>query len=85
MDVAEGMAFIARAGAVHRDLAARNIFVAENFVCKIGDFGLARNREYTAVGDTNVAIRWTAPESFTNGIFTSKSDVWSFGIVLVGI
>ena len=28
---------------VHRDLAARNVLVGENFICKISDFGLARN------------------------------------------
>jgi len=83
--VAEGMTFVADAGAVHRDLAARNVFVDINSNCKVGDFGLARNRAYTSLGDVTVPIKWTAPEGLENGEFTTKSDVWSFGILLVRV
>uniref|UniRef100_A0A3Q3E386 Protein kinase domain-containing protein n=1 Tax=Labrus bergylta TaxID=56723 RepID=A0A3Q3E386_9LABR len=46
-----GMAFIERMNYIHRDLRAANILVADNLVCKIADFGLARlieDNEYTA-------------------------------------
>lgn len=49
--VADGMAFIERMNYIHRDLRAANILVADNLVCKIADFGLARlieDNEYTA-------------------------------------
>lgn len=85
MDVAAGMSFIASSGAVHRDLAARNVFVDINSSCKVGDFGLARNKAYTSFGDINVPIKWTAPESLESGEFSSMSDVWSFGILMVGL
>uniref|UniRef100_A0A3B4XA76 Protein kinase domain-containing protein n=1 Tax=Seriola lalandi dorsalis TaxID=1841481 RepID=A0A3B4XA76_SERLL len=45
------MAFIERMNYIHRDLRAANILVADNLVCKIADFGLARlieDNEYTA-------------------------------------
>lgn len=49
--IADGMAFIERMNYIHRDLRAANILVADNLVCKIADFGLARlieDNEYTA-------------------------------------
>lgn len=77
------MAFIANAGAVHSDLAARNIFIDANSTCKVGDFGLARNQAYTADDDAEVPVKWTPPEALEHGTFSTKGDVWSFGILLV--
>lgn len=51
LQIADGMAFIERMNYIHRDLRAANILVADNLVCKIADFGLARlieDNEYTA-------------------------------------
>uniref|UniRef100_A0A914ZLI3 receptor protein-tyrosine kinase n=1 Tax=Parascaris univalens TaxID=6257 RepID=A0A914ZLI3_PARUN len=50
------------------------------------DFGLARdvytNDYYRVHGEDFLPLRWLAPESITDGVFTSKSDVWSFGVLL---
>eukprot|EP00055_Hartaetosiga_balthica_P015802 m.96159 g.96159 ORF g.96159 m.96159 type:complete len:597 (+) comp8963_c0_seq3:70-1860(+) len=85
-DVAEGMAFLASMKIVHRDLAARNCLVAEDYTVKVGDFGLTRdvhtNDYYRMTGSGALPIRWMAPESLMDGVFTSMSDVWAFGIVL---
>lgn len=86
--VAEGMNYIASKGIVHRDLATRNVLLSKNNVCKIADFGLAR-----WVGDHGiyqrldrnqpVPIKWMAPESLSeNGTYTTKSDVFSAGILM---
>ncbi|XP_025266090.1 protein sevenless, partial [Camponotus floridanus] len=89
-DVARGCCYLEELRFVHRDLACRNCLVSsrnrENRIIKIGDFGLARDiykdDYYRAKGEGLFPIRWMAPESLTIGIFTSQSDVWSFGVLI---
>jgi serine/threonine protein kinase len=84
--IADGMAYLAATKFVHRDLAARNCMVSDKLIVKIGDFGMTRDvyesDYYRKGGKGLLPVRWMSPESLKDGVFTSQSDVWSYGVVL---
>ncbi|CAL4117729.1 unnamed protein product, partial [Meganyctiphanes norvegica] len=84
--IARGMDYLSFRKVLHQDLAARNILLVNNSIVKISDFGLARevykNDQYLKKGKGPVPIKWIALEGILHGRFTSKSDVWSLGVVM---
>ncbi|SPP79792.1 blast:Platelet-derived growth factor receptor alpha [Drosophila guanche] len=84
--VARGMDYLSSKKVLHGDLAARNILLCEDNVVKICDFGLARSMyrgdNYKKSESGKLPIKWLALESLSDHVFSTYSDVWSFGIVL---
>ncbi|XP_044267158.1 proto-oncogene tyrosine-protein kinase receptor Ret [Tribolium madens] len=84
--ICKGMAYLSEIKLVHRDLAARNVLLAADRICKISDFGLTRDiyedDAYFKRSKGRVPVKWMAPESLSDHIYTNKSDVWSFGILV---
>uniref|UniRef100_A0A8B9RHP9 receptor protein-tyrosine kinase n=1 Tax=Astyanax mexicanus TaxID=7994 RepID=A0A8B9RHP9_ASTMX len=84
--VAQGLDFLAAKNCIHRDVAARNVLLTDGRIAKICDFGLARDimndSNYVVKGNARLPVKWMAPESIFECVYTVQSDVWSYGILL---
>ncbi|KAM5554492.1 hypothetical protein ABKV19_022733 [Rosa sericea] len=89
---AQGLAYLhegLEVQVIYRDFKCSNVLLDENFKPKLSDFGLAR--EGPMLGHTHVSTAvvgtygYAAPDYIETGHLTTKSDVWSFGVVLYEI
>src|SRR4051812_35751092 len=82
------MQYLEQQQIIHRDLALRNLLVTvhdeHKYLVKVADFGLSRSvdKGYYQSNDKTIPYRWCAPEIFDQGVYTAKSDVWAFGVML---
>ncbi|CAN4121576.1 unnamed protein product [Withania somnifera] len=73
---------------IHRDIKSSNIMLDERFNARLGDFGLARQIEHDKSPDATVAagtMGYLAPEYLLTGRATEKTDVFSYGAVVLEV
>ncbi|CAF4950392.1 unnamed protein product, partial [Rotaria socialis] len=95
--IADGMKYLHEEACehiIHRDLKCSNILIFEHIndvhnendllqkTLKITDFGLARKQLQSSSVSTAGTFAWMSPECIRNTEFSTKSDVWSFGVLL---
>ncbi|XP_029932442.1 tyrosine-protein kinase receptor TYRO3 isoform X2 [Myripristis murdjan] len=86
IDIAAGMEYLSSQGFLHRDLAARNCMLGDDLRVCVADFGLSKkiysSNYYRQKVAIRVPVKWLAMESLSESIYTTKSDVWAFGVTM---
>ncbi|CAB3407764.1 unnamed protein product [Caenorhabditis bovis] len=84
VESADGLAFLESRKCLHRDIAARNCLLSANDEIKISDFGLSDDKTTEMHDDTlgKVPVKWLAPEVLQDKLYSLKSDVWAFGVLM---
>jgi serine/threonine protein kinase len=85
LSIASGMLHLHAENILHRDLAARNVLLSRDGDIRISDFGMSH--QAAADAESRIAaevgpIRWMSPESLAKGVYSAKTDIFSFGILL---
>jgi len=84
--VARGLAKAHQAGVVHRDVKPSNVFVTDDGVVKLLDFGIAKLMDATVTGTGGGAmlgtVAYMSPEQARGDAVDHRTDLWSLGVVL---
>ncbi|WIA08465.1 hypothetical protein OEZ85_007902 [Tetradesmus obliquus] len=84
-DVAAGMMYLHKHQYVHGDLRSANLFLGQDGLVKIGDFGFSKRLSLNKASMQGKHIthpRWVAPELMTQNRLSTAADVYSYGIIM---
>jgi len=86
LEAAAGLAYLERHNTLHRDIAARNCLLTDKNELKISDFGMSDERKKLTEDKLDkVPMKWLAPETMQTKVYSNKTDVWSFGVLVYEI
>lgn len=85
--LARAMDAVYRSRYIHKDLAARNCVITSNFVAKVSYPSLSRGpntycKEYYKHKNVLIPLRWMAPECLCDDDYSTKSDVFAYGVLV---
>ncbi|CAD6200114.1 unnamed protein product [Caenorhabditis auriculariae] len=83
VQIGEGLEYLHANRVIHRDLAARNVLLASDGTPKISDFGLSIKASFFRMKFAEkLPLRYLPPEVLTHFVFSFKSDVYTYGVLL---
>ncbi|KAK4379130.1 hypothetical protein RND71_000992 [Anisodus tanguticus] len=87
LGAARGLEYLHKHNIIHRDIRPNNILITHDYESLLGDFGLAKagyDESQNSSGNNVVGtVGYMAPEYAANGKFSTKTDVYAFGVVLL--
>ncbi|KAF0723354.1 hypothetical protein Ae201684P_014507 [Aphanomyces euteiches] len=83
LDVAYALQYLHWLPLIHRDIKSKNILMSAKWEAKVSDFGISRRSTFDETMTGNVGtVAWIAPEVLCCQRYTTKADIYSFGVFL---
>ena len=84
LQICEGLEKAHKNEIIHRDIKPANIFITNDGIVKILDFGLAKSKgqtQLTQMGSTMGTVDYMSPEQATGSVIDKRTDIWSLGVM----